>query len=303
MEKETIYWHLPGIVYFGMINHLLFDTMKRFPEKFYENYKIGSVYGSMPGAIWNGGRNLLGGFSNKTETENIIKSYNTFGIPVRFTWTNVLLEEKHVYDTYCNMIMRAADNGMNQVLVNSPALEEYIRKTYPNFKVLSSTTKRITSVDRLMEEMEKDYFLVVLDYDFNHDEKVLEKLEPYAGRIEILVNEVCMAHCPNRANHYKQISKYQLEFDTTPRTLCTSPRSKKATLADCMQRPAFLSTKDIEEYSKRGFRNFKIVGRGEGSAFYVESLIYYLVKPEYREEMAKYFSDTLLAMRNAKPNR
>lgn len=300
-EKDTIYWHLPGIVYFGMINHLLFDTMKRFPEKFHENYKIGSVYGSMPGAIWNGGRNILGGFANKAEAENIIRSYNMLGIPVRYTWTNVLLEEKHVYDTYCNLMMRLADNGMNQVLVNSPVLEDYIRKTYPGFKILSSTTKRITNVDKLMEEMAKDYFLVVLDYDLNHDEKVIEKLLPMADRVEILVNETCQPHCPNRANHYKQISKFQLEFDSSLKFNCTDPRPNKRTFKGCMTCPSFLSDEDVKEYAGKGFKNFKIVGRGEGSAFYVESLIYYLVKPEYREEMAKYFSDTLLSMRNAKP--
>ena len=54
MENETIYWHLPGICYFGLINHVLFDTMKKFPDKFNEGYKIGSVYGTFPGAIWNG---------------------------------------------------------------------------------------------------------------------------------------------------------------------------------------------------------------------------------------------------------
>ena len=84
--------------------------------------------------------------------------------------------------------MRVGNNGMNQVLVYSDDLEDYIRKTYPDYKVLSSTTKRILSVDRLMEEMKKDYYLVVLDYDFNHDEKVIEKLTPYADRIEILTN-------------------------------------------------------------------------------------------------------------------
>ena len=292
MAQETI-WHLPGLCTFGMINHVLFDTMKKYPEMFRENMKIGSVYGTFPGAIWNGGRNIIDGFTNKREVEKIIKSYNALGIPARFTWTNVLLEEKHTYDTYCNMIMNVGNNGMNQVLVNSPALEEYIRKNYPDYKILSSTTKRILSLDRLKEELKKDYFLVVLDYDLNHDEKVLTELEPCADKVEILVNETCQPHCPQRAAHYREISKYQLEFDTSIRFICTDPSPEKRLFKGCMKRPSFISYEQIDEYVVRGFKNFKIVGRGEGKEFYVDSLIYYLVKPEHKDFIRKYFSGVL----------
>lgn len=303
MKKDTIYWHLPGICYFGMINHVLFDAMRRFPDKFRENYKIGSVYGTFPGAIWNGGRNILEGFNSKKQVGQIIDTYNNLGIPVRFTWTNVLLEEKHVYDTYCNMIMKVGNNGMNQVLVNSPALEDYIRENYPKYKVISSTTKRIVDMDRLLDEVAKDYYLVVLDYDFNHDEAVLEKLLPYAGKIEILVNELCQPHCPQRVNHYRTISKYQLEFDNSLKFPCTDPSKERTLFSGCMKRPAFLSNEDVEAYSKRGFVNFKIVGRGEGPEFYLDSLIYYFVKDDSKDFMRKYFKDTLNHLRGGQPRR
>lgn len=303
MSEETVYWHLPGICYFGMINHVLFDTMKRFPDKFREGYKIGSVYGTFPGAIWNGGRNILEGFASKQEVGRIIESYNALDIPVRFTWTNVLLEEKHIYDTYCNMVMSVGNNGKNQVLVNSPVLEEYIRKTYPDYKILSSTTKRILNIDRLMDEVSKDYFLVVLDYDFNHNEKVLEKLSPVADRIEILVNETCQPGCPNRVEHYREISKHQLEFDTGIKFPCSDPSPEKRTFRGCMKRPAFLSNDDIKEYVKNGFKNFKIVGRGEGKEFYMDSLLYFLVKDESREYIGRYMMDTLNRLRGAQARR
>lgn len=305
MENNTIYWHLPGICYFGMINHVLFDTMKKFPDKFNEGHKIGSVYGTFPGAIWNGGRSIIDGHSSPTEVDRIIKSYNAFGIPVRFTWTNVLLEEQHTSDAYCNMIMKAGNNGLNQVLVYSQALENYIRATYPDYKVLSSTTKRILSVDRLMEEMNKDYYLVVLDYDFNHDEKVIEKLLPYADRIEILANETCQPHCPQRSNHYREISKCMLGTSSIQKlqNICTDRTPNARTFKSCMKRPAFMSTTDIEEYSKKGFKNFKIVGRGLGQEFYIDSLIYYLVKPDSREFIRNYINGLLSKIRSMQPRR
>ena len=69
------------------------------------------------------------------------------------------------------MIMKAGDNGMNQVLVNRPCLEDYIRKEYPRYKLISSTTKRILNTDDILRELDKGYFLVVLDYDLNHNER------------------------------------------------------------------------------------------------------------------------------------
>ena len=169
MAAKEVYWHLPGFCYFRLLNQVIINLMKDYPEKFRDGYRIGSVYGTFPGAIWNGGRAVFG-ITGKNDIENILKIYNSRGIPVRFTWTNSLIEEKHLQDTYCNLIMRMADNGLNQVLVNTPVLEEYIRREYPDFKLISSTTKRITGVDGVLEELQKDYFLVVLDYDLNHNE-------------------------------------------------------------------------------------------------------------------------------------
>jgi len=305
MEKETIYWHLPGICYYGMINHVLFETMKKYPEMFGDGYKIGSVYGTFPSAIWNGGRSMLDGFSKREEVVGIIKSYNDLGIPVRFTWTNVLLEEKHIYDTYCNMIMEVGNNGLNQVLVNSPVLEEYIRKNYPDYPILSSTTKRIVGLDRLMEEMDKDYFLVVLDYDLNHNDKVIEALLPCAERVEILVNETCQPNCPRRVNHYREISKSMLEFSSGSKlsTICTDRSPDRRTFKGCMNRPQFMSNADIEEYSEKGFKNFKIVGRGLTPEFYIDSLIYFLVKEEHREFIRGYFMSTINKLRSMQTRR
>ena len=122
--------------------------MKDYPYAFREGYKIGSVYGTFPGAIWNGGR-VVFGITGKSDMKKILDLYNSRGIPVRFTWTNCLIEEKHVQDTYCNLIMKLADNGLNQVLVNAPVLEEYIKKEYPKFPRISSTTKRIVDAPSL----------------------------------------------------------------------------------------------------------------------------------------------------------
>ena len=281
MAAREVFWHLPGFCYFRLFNQVVINMMKDYPDKFREGYRIGSVYGTFPGAIWNGGRAVFG-ITGKSDIESILKIYNSRGIPVRFTWTNSLLEEKHLQDTYCNLIMKMADNGLNQVLVNSPVLEEYIRGEYPGYKLISSTTKRITDLGGLKSEFEKDYFLVVLDYDLNHDEAALAAVEPYADRVEILVNEVCYPGCTKRAEHYRQQSQMQLEFDVDTSFPCPN-RANQRTFEDCMKRPSFISNEEIGSYIDRGFVNFKIAGRGMPTDYVKESCLYFLVKDEHRE--------------------
>lgn len=53
-----------------------------------------------------------------------------------------------------------------------------------------------------------------------------------------------------------------------------------------MKNPGFIGIKDIQEkYLPGGFSNFKIEGRGLGSAILLEFLLYYLTKPEHQLEV------------------
>ncbi len=300
--SKYVYWHLPGFCVFKGLNTTVIELMKEYPNCFHEGYRIGSVYGSFPGAIWNGGRTILG-FTSKNDVQRIIKHYNSKNVPVRFTWTNSLIEEKHLNDTLCNLIMREADNGQNQVLVNTQILEDYLREKYPNFKYISSTTKRITDPEKLKEELDKDYFMVVLDYDLNHDEDVLKSLEPVADRVEILVDEICFPGCPKRLAHYRDESLKQLEYEIAAPFECPNKQQTKC-FSDCMARPAFISNTDIKSYIDRGFENFKLVGRGLPQSLVIDSYVYYLAKPDkqefIREQIAKRLSQLQVQSQAAK---
>jgi len=288
---REIYWHLPGLTGCFYLNQVIIRMMKENPGWFREGYRIGSVYGTFPGAIWNGGRAVFG-MTVKGDMEKIISTYNRAGVPVRFTWTNSLLEEKHLQDTYCNLIMSVADNGMNQVLVNTDILEAYLREHYPRFRYISSTTKRILDMEQLTKELEKDYMLVVLDYDLNHDSKVLESLETQADRIEILVDEICFPGCPKRKQHYREESLRQLSFDRGKLFPCPN-RTTKPAFAECMKRPAFIAADEVSAYAKKGFCNFKLVGRGLPMNLVIDSYMYYLVREEYQERARSEVSRTL----------
>ena len=300
MSMKEVYWHLPGFYCFKLLNQVIMNMMKDYPECFREGYRIGCVYDTFPGAIWNGGRTVFG-ITGKPEMESVLKLYNDRGIPVRFTWTNSLLEERHLQDTYCNLIMRLADNGMNQALVNAPVLEEYLRREYPRFKLISSTTKRLGAIDDLMRELEKDYYLVVLDYDLNHNEKALKSVEPQADRIELLTNEICTPGCQRRKAHYEHQARMQLEYDMSQPFVCPN-RTHDRNFEECRKLPAFLSNEEIRDLIDRGFKNFKIAGRGMPQEFLKESYLYFLVKEE-RQDFIREKVDGLLARFRAVRNR
>jgi hypothetical protein len=53
-----------------------------------------------------------------------------------------------------------------------------------------------------------------------------------------------------------------------------------------MKNPSFIGIKDIQEkYIPLGFSNFKIEGRGLGSAILLEFILYYMTRPECQLEV------------------
>ena len=78
---------------------------------------------------------------------------------------------------------------------------------------------------------------------------------------------------------------------------CTAPDAEGGyRFSKAMNNPGFISVDDIKNiYLLMGFTNFKIEGRGLGSALVLEFLLYYMTKPEYqlqvREEI--YLDNTL----------
>ena len=63
-----------------------------------------------------------------------------------------------------------------------------------------------------------------------------------------------------------------------------------------MVNPGFIGIQDIKNtYLPMGFSNFKIEGRGLGSALILEFLLYYMTKPEYQLQVReKIYLDSML---------
>ena len=204
-------FHLPDFSGSFKLNLLFAEMLKNRPDFFREGVEIASVYGVFPPCLWNGGRSQ-GGNTDKNYMKTVIREFNNRGIPLRFTFTNIMLEKKHLSDERCNMMLHLANNGMNEVIVASPILEDYIRKEFPQYKLTSSTCKRLNSKEALMAELEKDYHVVVADYDLNNKFDILEDM-PRKKDIELLANACCQPECQGRLQHYKDISQQQIVME------------------------------------------------------------------------------------------
>ncbi len=282
-------FHLPGLRYNYPLNMFWVSLLNTHPEFFREGVEIGSVFGTFPYALWNGGRLLKDDQCDAAFVKNVIKSWNDKGIPIRYTFTNPLLTEEDLKDPFCNFCMEAADNGMNEVLTVSPILEAYLREKYPNFKFDSSTCKELRNVEQLNAEMARDYRYVVLDYNMNNHWDLIEQLEP-KEKLEVLVNAVCVPDCPRRGEHYRQIARNQ-RIILENRSL---PEGKKKPIEPwhceygdhnniykIQKYPTYVSPEAIwNEYVPRGIHNFKIEGRTAYLFSLIDTYCHYMLKPE-----------------------
>ena len=72
----------------------------------------------------------------------------------------------------------------------------------------------------------------------------------------------------------------------------------RPSFAECMKRPAFVSREELPDYIRRGYVNFKLVGRGLPPDVVRDAILYYLVKKEHRTGISKE-----LAARMPRPKR
>lgn len=267
--------HLPEFYCLRPVYEIIIDLYENQRLAFNPEMVIGSIYGCFPGCIWNGGRVINGSCSLKAVSKTI-EYYNYHNIPLRFTFTNSLLNGEMMNDPFCNMVMGEADNGLNQVLVNASVLESYLRENYPSYKFISSTTKCLNNLEELEKEFQKDYSLIVVDYSFNNTEKL--KMIPDKMRSEILLNAYCFDNCERRFEHYRAVSYDQIYGTEDTFGNCDSLCRG---FYDLFSNRSFITVDEIyNTYYPLGFRHFKIEGRGNNVFDVIESLLYYLIVPK-----------------------
>lgn len=284
MKKGTAYYHLPGLFEFYELYRIFLPLFHEHREYFYDWCEIGSIYGAPADCIWGGGRVGAGG----QEPEEVLALMREYGISARLTFSNSLLREEHLSDRRCNTLCAlfdGSDGPQNGVIVHSELLLQYLKKQYPNLYFVSSTTKVLTDFRQFLSEVDReDFRYIVPDFRLNKNLREWETLtQQQKDKVEFLCNECCYYGCGDRKRCYENVSRKNLGEDC-PDHRCTAPGAEEGyRFSKAMENPGFIGTRDIREiYLPMDFTNYKIEGRGLGSALILEFLLYYMTKPEYR---------------------
>lgn len=290
MNQPTAYYHLPGLFEFYELYRVFLPLLRTHREYFYEWCEVGSLYGAPADCLWGGGRVGAG----EWDAREVLDLMRECGISARLTFSNSLLRGEHLSDPKCNALCRLfeeAGGGQNGVIVHSELLLDYLKRTYPGLYLISSTTKVLTDFRDLRRELEReDFRSVVPDFRLNKDFERLEALpQSRKDKVEFLCNECCDFGCRERKACYEAVSRKNLG-ECGHEHRCAAPDAGGYRFSKAMANPGFIGIDEIQNvYLPMGFSQFKIEGRGLGSALILEFLLYYMVKPAYhlqvREEI------------------
>lgn len=303
------YYHLPGLFEFYELYKEFLPLYRKHREYFYDWCDIGSIYGAPADCIWGGGRVGFG----EHDSKEVLKLMQEYGISARLTFSNSLVTEEYLSDRRCNelcgifsnncskntkyhidsddrcndeySISNGREKSQNGIIIYSDILLDYIKENYPDFYFVSSTTKVLTDFCKFENELNReDFRYVVPDFRLNRSFDKLKALSQHQKeKVEFLCNECCWFGCTDRKKCYETVSRKNLGEDC-PEHYCTAPDAGQGYLfSKAMENPGFIGIDDIKNtYLPMGFSNFKIEGRGLGSAMILEFLLYYMTKPQYQ---------------------
>lgn len=284
MNEKVAQYHLPGLFEFYELYAAFLPLYRAHREYFYDWCEIGSIYGAPFGCLWGGGRVSSG----TCGARDVLALMREYGISARLTFSNSLLREEHLKDRTCNALCRLfSESGtvQNGVIVHSELLLDHLKTACPQLYFVSSTTKVLTDFSQLRCELERPEFsYVVPDFRLNKAFASLNTLpQALKDKVEFLCNECCSFGCKDRRACYEAVSRKNLG-EAAPEHHCKAPDAKYGyRFSRAMENPGFIGIADIQNtYLPMGFSNFKIEGRGLGSALILEFLLYYLTKPDYQ---------------------
>ena len=208
-------YHLPGLFEFYELYRVFLPLYCTHRDWFYPWCDIASLYGAPADCLWGGGR-VGGGDIRPRDALALAQEY---GISARLTFSNSLLQPEHLSDPTCNKLCRlfaACDTPQSGVIVHSELLLDYLKRTYPSFYFVSSTTKVLTEFSQLAQETAReDFRYVVPDFRLN---KAFDRLttlpQDQRDKLEFLCNECCWVGCRDRKVCYEAVSRRNLGLNT-----------------------------------------------------------------------------------------
>ncbi len=274
-------WHI-GVNFNSNDSYYILKYLKNHKYIWEEDNDIISIYGSFPNIIWNGGRVMVDFPFPKRLMKETIKRYNSLGLAINYTYTNCLVEEKHIYDHLGNYTLEIANNGKNGIICNKPVLENYIRKNYPNFKYYLSATNSSFINDKELENLKDKYDLLCLSPNDSRNKELMKRIG--VDNCIVIVDEMCHLNCiEERKLHYIGLSTDQMNFEHSEVSECLYrkrlPENNNYPCTDTV-----LSKKEINDLEQLGVEHFKLVTRATNNIYLIKKLCECMIKEKYKKE-------------------
>ena len=204
--SDKVFFHLPGLFEFYEFYKLFLALYREHREFFYEGFEIGSIYGAPSDCLWGGGRVGFG----EADPRDVKALMKEFSVSARLTFSNSLLRPEHLNDRRCNelaALFEDTDPASNGLIVTSDLLVAYLLERFPNYYLVSSTTKVLDKADFVRELARDEFRYVVPDFRLNKDFGLWTGLSPEEkAKVEFLCNECCSFDCLARKECYENVS-------------------------------------------------------------------------------------------------
>ena len=276
-KRKNIKIILPNFHNFVFLNLCFITLQENNKEVFKKHYVIDAAQGCFPYSIWSNERERQ--YITQHDMITTINLYSKHKIKIQYLFDNSSITKNDLYDNYSNLMLKLAHKAGNGVFVKSKILYDYIKEKYPLYQVI-----KIAAPD----EFNMKNIAVMNKYN-----NIIKKNDiKYRDSAYITLNPMCPADCKHYDDHIKYIEQEQLGYHKIS-NIYICPLKIDFNFYELKNNSNFITEEKLKDYINAGFKNFKIEYPNIKKATDVhydiydtiESYIYYMIKPEFKQEV------------------
>lgn len=261
---------------YEVINYFI-NLLDQHPEYFINSNICFNCYqGSYSYFYFNGDFNNNNGPT--TLAPNFKTRENLDKKPIRFSMSNLYIENNDIYNCYLNSLLKEFDQQGNYIEVSNLDFLNYLKSNFTYNYILSKNifftlSPEINNINQILEENKDIFSLIQLPNNYP-----LNKIKELNNKklLEITINPNCI-NCKNYAACWLKEFEYQINY------------SNKSNFCNCDKyNENVILIKDLDDYFKLGINHFIIKSNPQHNAEdYLAFLINYFIKDEFKYNVLK----------------
>jgi len=266
-----------------------------------------SVHDGFSGLSWSAGRERGSSILPHT-LHTTLEEYQRRNVGFNLLFSNHLLTESDLGSAFGNQLLEKLHDPRNGVVVCDGVLADYVRERFPKYQLIRSVInayldeviyRDTPAIVNYFQELTQRYDRVVVPSELNLRFDVLDQLDK--GKLEFLVNNNCLWHCPYAIKHYTQIAQgFKKPVGGVPTRVCLAQAAalgsdrdrtldhfrKYEALVDASGKPikqvklgqkiiirkSWMKPEEVASMQRQGCTHFKLQGRDSPARDFAETL-------------------------------